>query len=126
MKKYLHSELNDDDKLFLTNLYHTSTKHWLRVRCQSIILNQTMIVPDIAQIMAKQEATIRGWINSFKKDGRLSLIIKPGRGLKPKLAVDNLKVIEIVIEQLDNNPLKLNHVIDKLSKELDTIISKKI
>jgi transposase len=64
--------------------FKESTRHCIRMRCQSILLkSEGRSSKDVGQITGMSDASVNGWLKRYKCEGMLGLQTKPGRGRKP-------------------------------------------
>jgi transposase len=104
MKKRRYITLTDTDFSLVETAYKDGGKHHYRERCHAILLShERYTIKDISLVFKKQEDTIRGWFNQWEAHGLKGLEIPKGRGLKPKLSLDNLELVELVKKKSKNS-----------------------
>lgn len=127
MKPYRYVSLSQAEDLLVRATYETSTKHHIRERCYSLLLsNQKHKIPAIAIMLNKHCDTIRRWFDQWQKDGLEGLKIKPGRGLKPILNVNNADVVDLIKKKVKEQPLKLNNILSAISEYVGLKVSKNV
>jgi transposase len=105
MKKRRYISLTDSDYILVESAYKSSTLHHYREKCHAIMLSHAKYtIGELAQMFKKQEDTIRGWFNRWEADGLKGFAIQEGRGVKPKLSLNNPELVELVKKKSKNNP----------------------
>ena len=105
MKKRRYINLTDDEYSLVELAYQKGAKHHYRERNQAILLShQKYTIGELAVMFKKQEDTIRGWFNQWEAHGLKGLEIQKGRGLKPKLSIENIALVELVKKKSKNSP----------------------
>ena len=105
MKKRRYINLTDEDHSIVALGYKEGAKHHYRERCHAILLShQKYTIGELALMFKKQDDTIRCWFNQWEAHGLKGLEIQEGRGLKPKLSLENLELVELVKKKSKNNP----------------------
>lgn len=78
--------LNESERTELETLFKKSDNHSLRKRCQTILLKADgRFSKDVAKIVGMSHVSVNSWLSRYKSEGIPGLIIKPGRGCKPKI-----------------------------------------
>lgn len=78
--------LNESARAELETLFKKSDNHSLRKRCQTILLKADgRYSKDVGKIVGMSHISVNSWLNRYKSEGIAGLLIKPGRGSKPKL-----------------------------------------
>ena len=104
MKKWRYISLTESDYSLVKQGYQEGTKHHYRERCHAILLShQQYKVKDIASMFNKKEDTIRHWFNQWEFHGLKGLEIQSGRGLKPKLNIENIALVDFVKKKSKNS-----------------------
>ena len=105
MKEKRYITLNESGYIAVECAYREGKTHHYRERCQAILLShQKYSIGELALMFKKQEDTIRGWFNRWEADGLSGLEIRKGRGLKPKLSITDIELVELVKKKSKNNP----------------------
>jgi transposase len=78
--------LNESARAELETLFKKSDNHSLRKRCQTILLKADgRYSKDVGKIVGMSHVSVNNWLNRYKAEGMPGLLIKPGRGCKPKI-----------------------------------------
>lgn len=78
--------LNESQRTELETLFKKSDNHSLRKRCHTILLKADgRFSKDVAKIVGMSHVSVNSWLNRYKSEGIAGLLIKPGRGCKPKI-----------------------------------------
>lgn len=78
--------LNESQRTELETLFKKSDNHSLRKRCQTILLKADgRFSKDVAKIIGMSHVSVNSWLRRYKSEGISGLLIKPGRGCKPKI-----------------------------------------
>jgi transposase len=65
-----------------------------RNHCQALLMNSRRIqVKQISSIFQVRTRTIYTWMDRWESEGISGLMIRPGRGRKPKLSIKNLDLV---------------------------------
>jgi transposase len=79
--------LNESTRVELETLFKKSDNHSLRKRCQTILLKADgRYSKDVGKIVGMSHVSVNSWLNRYKSEGIAGLMIKPGRGAKPKIS----------------------------------------
>ena len=109
----------------LENGYKNGKQHHYRIKCKSLLMsNAGKSVREIAEFAGKSTRSIRNWINDYESEGLPSLSMSPGRGMKAVLDSISEEQIELVKEQIKNNPQNMVQVSAQLSKMLGFQVTK--
>jgi transposase len=94
-------ELSTTEKETLENGHRNHSKSHFRQRCQALMLsNEGWQVKQIAELNHVRTRTIYTWMNRWQDKGVAGLMILPGRGLKPKLSVEDEPMVAMVKKKL--------------------------
>jgi len=78
--------LNESARAELETLFKKSDNHSLRKRCQTILLKADgRYSKDVGKIVGMSHVSVNSWLSRYKSEGISGLLIKPGRGCKPKI-----------------------------------------
>ena len=114
--------LKQDEVEALEKLQKSSASNTVRKRSQCLLLsNQKRTIIDLSDIFNVNRRTIERWFDSWEKTGVDSLEIKPGRGVKPKLA----GLEDVISEQLEKHNRNLKNVLTYLEKHYNITICKR-
>lgn len=92
-----HIKLTHSERETLEECYKHHSKSHVRQRCQSLLLsNEGWQVKHISCLHQVRTRTIYTWMNRWASIGLVGVMILPGRGLKPKLSVQDKTVVEVV------------------------------
>lgn len=109
----------------LTNGYKNGKTHNYRNRCRCILLSfQGKTVPELAAFFEVSQVTIYAWYNRWDAAGLEGLPIRPGRGRKRKLDIDNAEHVKEVKKSIKIENRNLNQLKSELETKLDIEISK--
>jgi len=123
--KYIE-KLTEEQKSSLKKGYQRGKSHLFRRKCQCILLShERKSTPELAALFGVDEQSIRKWFKLWETQGIEGLQLKPGRGRKPKLRVDELKHVQTVKTLVENEPKNLNRVVGQLKSELGLDLSKR-
>lgn len=90
-------KLSQTERTTLEEGYKNHTKSHVRQRCQALLLSdEGWKVPEIARLHHVRTRTIYTWMNRWQEKGIVGLMILPGRGLKPKLSVEDEQMVAVV------------------------------
>lgn len=104
MKKWRYISLTTSDYCSVELGYQEGKKHHYRERCHAILLSHHQYkIKDIASLFNKKEDTIRTWFNQWEFHGLKGLGIQSGRGLKAKLSVKNIELVDFVKKKSKNS-----------------------
>ena len=88
-KRYIEN-LTADQEQELKIGYKYGSSHDFRIRCQSILLStQGKSVSELRDLLQVSVQSIYSWFNRWESEGISGLKIRPGRGRKRKLDIDN-------------------------------------
>ncbi len=91
--KYIE-KLTEEQKSSLKKGYKTGNSHLFRRKCQCILLShEKKTTPELAELYGVDQQSIRKWFKLWETQGINGLKLKPGRGRKPKLRLDNAKQV---------------------------------
>jgi len=98
-----HIKLTPEEKETLEQGYKNHSKFHVRKRFHAVLLSaQKWQVKDIADLYQTRTRTIYTWFNNWRDFGIAGLFIKPGRGLKPAMDIEDKSVVEIVKKKSSN------------------------
>jgi len=82
-----------------------------RRKCHCILLSNTgKSVKELSIIFGISETSIRKWLRQWEQEGIDGLHLKPGRGRKPKLDLNNAVHTSKVKTLVENEPKNINKV----------------
>lgn len=114
-KRYI--ELTAEQKAALELAYKNGTTHDFRSRCHCILLSaQKWQVKQLSTFFEVTDQSILQWFNRFEAEGIEGLRIRPGRGRKRKLDIDNEDHVKAVKVGL----AKENRSIKQLRQDLES------
>lgn len=109
----------------LTKGYKQGSTHSYRRRCQCILLSyQGQRVPQLSKHFEVSQISIYKWFNRWEFQGIEGLKIRPGRGRKRKLDIDNTAHVKQVKQSLGKENRNLNQLKSELESSLGLEISK--
>lgn len=77
--------------------YKNHPKFHVRQRFHALLLSdEGMPIPQIKQLIKTRSRTIYTWMNKWEEKGLVGLMIVPGRGVKSKLSVQNIALVELI------------------------------
>jgi transposase len=77
--------------------YKNHPKFHVRQRFHALLLShEGMPIPQIKQIIKTRSRTIYTWMDKWENKGLVGLMIVPGRGVKSKLSVQNIALVELI------------------------------
>lgn len=124
-KRYIE-KLTEEQKSSLEKGYKTGKTHMLRRKCRSILLSDSgKSIPEIAVILETTRHSIYIWFNIYEKQGLEGLLLKPGRGRKRKLSLDNESQVKKIKKALTKDAQDLNKLLAELEEEFNLPMSKK-
>jgi len=124
-KRYI-KKLTEGEKSSLEESYKHGKSPVTRRKCQAILLsNKGQTVQELAILYEVKTRTIYEWFNSWEKAGIKGLIIKSGRGRKPKLQLKNTEHVEKIKQLVENKPQRLRDVVQEIETDLGIKIGKK-
>jgi len=118
--------LTEEQKSSLKKGYQSGKSHLFRRKCQCILLShEQKTTPELAELYGVSQQSIRKWFKLWETQGINGLKLKPGRGRKPKLRLDNAKQVKTVKTLVENETKNLNRVTIQIKSELGIDLSKK-
>ena len=91
-------KLKISEKLELEDIYHHHSKSHVRQRAHCLLLSDRGFkVPKLAEIFLTRTHTVRGWFSRWEKEGVNGLEIRPGRGLKPSINIENTAFVASIL-----------------------------
>lgn len=91
--------LKESERTELETLFKKSDNPSLRKRCQTILLKADgRLSKDVGKIVGMSHVSVNSWLNRYKSEGITGLLIKPGRGCKPKIdkQTDETEIVALV------------------------------
>jgi transposase len=86
MKPYRYINLLPDALHLLEVSYKTDARHHVRQKSHAILLSHAgHKMSELSELFNKHPETIRHWFDTYEREGISGFVVKPGRGLKPKL-----------------------------------------
>jgi transposase len=120
----------------LEKIYHSHSKSHVRQRAQCLLLSHKgYSVPKLADIFSTRTHTIRAWFNRWEEEGAIGLEIRPGRGLKPAISLEDTAFVSDIKQELSLDPHNLRQVVERLNlrwgksltvKQIKTFIKKNL
>lgn len=124
-KRYIE-KLTEDQKSSLEKGYKTGKTHLYRTKCRCILLSwQGKSVPELEQMLEFSRHSIYKWFTAFEEQGLSGLKLKPGRGRKPKLCVDNEQQVKQIKKALKKDAQNLDQLLDELKQVYQIQMSKR-
>ena len=118
--------MTEGEKSSLEEGYKYGKSPVTRRTCQAILLsNKGQTVQELATLYEVKTRTVYEWFNNWEKAGIEGLIMKPGRGRKPKLKSENTEHVEKIKKLVENKPQRLKDVVQEIATDLGIKISKK-
>ena len=126
-RKPKHIEnLTEEQKSSLKKGYTHGKSPLYRRKCHCILLNHSgRTVKDLASLFEVSILSIQNWLKQWERQGIEGLKLKPGRGRKPKLNIDEKTHVETVKTLIENEPKNLNRVTTQIADQLGVEVSKK-
>lgn len=90
--------LKESERTELETLFKKSDNHSLRKRCQTILLKADgRYSKDVGEIVGMSHVSVNSWLSRYKSKGLPGLLIKSGRGRKPKIAreTDQIEILAL-------------------------------
>lgn len=125
-RKYKQIKLTEEQKSSLKEGFTHGKSPLFRRKCQCILLcgsGKTSL--EIADFFQVSRHSVLLWIRLWESDGIKGLELKPGRGRKAKLKLEEPKHVKVVKELVDNEPNNLRFVTSKIESDLNIKVSKK-
>lgn len=118
-KRYV--ELTAEQKVALELAYKSGSTHDFRNRCHCILLSaQKWPVNRLATFFKVTDQSILKWFNRFESEGVEGLHIRPGRGRKRKLDIDNEDHVKAVKVGLGKENRSIKQLREDLESKLGT------
>jgi transposase len=116
--------LPEEEKETLEEALRNHPKLHFRNRVQAVLLRaDDFKVAVIAKIFKTRAHTVYEWFRRYDQHGFMGLIIRPGRGVKSKLNLDEPQ-IEVLKAEIKRNPQSLREVSALLSEKFGFTITK--
>ena len=114
--RYIH--LTESELQSLENLYRTGSKSYIRQRAQCILLSHRgYSVPALAKMFSTRTHTVRAWFNRWDTEGIQGLEIRPGRGLKPAIRLDDTTLVDSIKEEVAAHPQNIKDAVVRLNTQ---------
>ena len=98
-------ELTQSERITLEEGYKNHVKFHVRKRCKaSLLSDEGWQVKQIAKLHHIRSRTIYTWMNRWQTIGLAGVMILPGRGVKPKLSVQDQVMVEKVKKSDKTSP----------------------
>jgi transposase len=120
----------------LKTIYHTHAKLHVRQSAHCLLLSDKgKSVPVLADTFFTRTHTVREWFNRWEAEGFKGLEIRPGRGLKPAIKVEDAAIVASIREEVALTPQSLRDVVERLNarwnmsftvKQLKNFLKKKL
>jgi len=118
-KRYI--QLTTEQKAALELGYKTGASHDLRRRCHCILLSsQEWSVKQLSDFFKVSQLSIYKWFNRYESEGIVGLQIRPGRGRKRKLDIDNVEHVHAVKVGLAKENRSIKQLKEDLESQLGT------
>jgi transposase len=105
-----HVQLSKSERITLEAGYKNHIKSHVRQRCQALLLSdEGWQVKQVAKLHHTRTRTIYTWMNRWTDLGIVGMMILPGRGLKPKLSVQDQAVVQLVKKKPARVPAALEN-----------------
>lgn len=122
-RKNKHLQITPEEKVLLETGYKKGSSHDFRTRCHCILLNaQGWSVKELKDFFKVSLLTIYKWINRYKSEGITGLKIRPGRGRKRKLDIDNSDHVDLVKAGLAKENRSIKQLREELESKLGTTL----
>jgi transposase len=117
-------KLKEEERHELTKVYRTHSKSHVRQRAHCLLLSDKKHkVPELAKIFFTRTHTIRSWFNRWEEEGIKGLEIRPGRGLKPTIKMEDVDFVDSIKEEVRNDPHNLSKVVENLNTKWGTTLT---
>ena len=114
-KRYIEN-LTADQTAELEQGYKYGSTHDFRLRCHSILLShQGKSVPELMDSLGVSYQSLYKWFNRWEAEGIQGLKIRPGRGRKRKLDIDNTEhqqVVKVALKKENRSAKQLRQEIE--------------
>ena len=120
-KRYI--QLRPEQKVALEKAYKTGHSHDYRKRCHCILLSsQNWTVKQLSDFFKISQLSVYKWFNRYESEGIQGLQIRPGRGRKRKLNIDNKDHVDAVKVGLTKENRSIKQLKEDLESQLGTSI----
>ena len=120
-KRYI--QLTTEQKAALELAYKTGHTHDFRKRCHCILLSsQNWTVKQLSRFFKASQLSVYKWFNRYESEGVEGLQIRPGRGRKRKLDIDNADHVQAVKVGLAKESRSIRQLKEDLESQLGTSI----
>lgn len=90
-------KLSDEQKSSLQKGYKSGKSHLFRRKCQCILLShEGKTTMELSKLYGISKHSILIWFKRWESNGLEGLKLKPGRGRKPKLQIENQTHTKII------------------------------
>lgn len=90
-------QLTEDEEKTLQEGFTHHPKPHFRKKCKALLLShQGMATKEIIKYTQTRTRTIYTWMDRWQQLGICGLMIKPGRGLKAKLSVEDENLVNLI------------------------------
>ena len=114
------------EKLSLNRGYSHGKSPFFRRKCHCILQsNNGKNAKELADFFQVNRLTVLNWLVLWEKGGIEGLKLRPGRGRKPKLDIENPRHVSIVKELIQNENQNLTSVTVQVTDKLGVGLSKK-
>ncbi|MCB9080773.1 MAG: helix-turn-helix domain containing protein [Lewinellaceae bacterium] len=118
--------MTEEQKSSLQKGYSHGKSPLYRRKCHCILLSHAGKTPsELASFFGVSVYSIRVWLQRWEQHGQEGLKLKPGRGRKSKLELDQAQHVETVKTLIKNEPKNLTRVTAQLEKKLGIEVSKR-
>lgn len=126
-RKSKHIEnLTEEQKSSLKKGYTHGKSPLYRRKCHSILLSHSgKTASEIATFFGVTTHSVREWLKQWEQHGLEGLKLKPGRGRKPKLNLEEDQHVQTVKTLIKNEPKNLARVTAQIEDQLGVDVSKK-
>lgn len=116
-------EISPETLSLLRRIYRSSKHHQVRQRAQFLIFyHQGQSFAQLMQLFLVSRQTLYNWLHSWNSRGIVGLYNQAGRGRKRTFNPEQEKQI---YQWVQDSPIQLNNVLDRIKETWDITISKK-
>lgn len=126
-RKFKHIEnLTEEQKSSLKKGYTHGKSPLYRRKCHSVLLSHSgKTTSEIATFYGVTIHSVREWHKQWEQHGLEGLKLKPGRGRKSKLSLEDNQHVQMVKTLIKNKPKNLTRVTAQIEDQLGIEVSKK-
>jgi transposase len=122
-KKNRYIELSSEERKELEIAFKTGNSHDFRNRCHCILLSdEKWSVKELKGFFNVTALAVYKWFDRYEAEGLQGLYIRPGRGRKRKLNIDNSIHVEVVKIGLAKENRSIKQLKEELESQLNTTI----